>query len=146
MVRKVNNKLKESMLKENADGVKIFADTCYIDALVDSYEEGEGEFITSWTIDLLGEYDNLQEIIDELCDNDSIYSNDLNNYVFLDGRLCSDVTTNSDYEKPSEDELERFRNSEIDLCVLHIDIPLEVGMKPHTMTEEEAEKYGVEVY
>ena len=38
MVRKVNNKLKESMLKEDANGVKIFADTCYIDALVDSYE------------------------------------------------------------------------------------------------------------
>ena len=146
MVRKVNNKLKESMLKEDANGVKIFADTCYIDAIVDSYEEGEGEFITSWTIDLSGEYNNLQELIDELHDNYDVCSTDLRNYVFLDGRLCTDATVNNDYEEPSADELERFRNSEIDLCVLHIDIPLEVGMKPHTMTEEEAEGYGVSIY
>ena len=142
MVRKI----KESKLRENINGVKIFADTCYIDAYEDGYETGEGKYIEEWTESLSGEYNNLQELIDELHDINEFCTTDLKNYVYFDGRLITDATTNRDYEKPTEDELEKFKNSEINLCVLHVDIPLEVGMKPHTMTEDEAEKYGVEVY
>lgn len=146
MVKRINKKLKESKLKENANNIKIFADTCYIEAYEDGYETGEGEYIEEWTESLSGEYNNLQELIDELHDINDIYSNDLNNYVFIDGRLSSDTTTNSEYEEPTQNELNKFKNSEINLCVLHIDVPLEVGMKPHRMTEEEAENYGLSVY
>lgn len=45
MVKRINKKLKESKLKENANNIKIFADTCYIEAYEDGYETGEGEYI-----------------------------------------------------------------------------------------------------
>ena len=146
MVKRINKKLKESKLKEAINGVKIFADTCYIEAYEDGYETGEGDYIEEWQESLSGEYNNLQELVNELHLINDKYSNDLSNYIFMDGHLYTDVTTNMDYTEPTEDELDKFTKSEINLCVLHIYIPLEVGMKPHRMTEDEAEKYGVEVY
>ena len=144
MVKKITNRKRN--INESIDNLKIFADICYIDVYEDGYETGEGKYIEQWTESLSGEYNNLQELIDELHDINEFCTTDLGNYVFFDGRLCTDATTNRDYEEPTEDELEKFKSGEINLCLIHIDIPLEVGVKPHTMTDAEAEQFGAEVY
>ena len=144
MVRKI----KESKLREDVNVTKIYANCYNVEVYETNYETGEGEYIDDWQEPLnSNDYNDLQELVNELHRISSVFPKDLSNYFFSEGFLCADIITNNDYRKPTKAELEYFKNNEINLCVLHVYIRLDVEvMKLHKMTEEEAKQYGVKVY
>lgn len=119
---------------------------CYVDVLVDSYEQGEGEQVNSWTFQVADGFQSAQELINDIADSSGIFSDDINDYVVLDSSLQTDATVNAENEIPTEEELEAWKRGELELYVAHLWVRLQVGSKTHDMTEDEAEAFGLSVY
>lgn len=119
---------------------------CYVDVMVDSYEQGEGEQVNSWTFQVADGFRTAQELIDDIAESSGIFSNDINDYVVLDSSLQTDATVNAENDIPTEEELEAWKRGELELYVAHLWVRLQVGSKTHDMTEDEAEAFGLSVY
>lgn len=119
---------------------------CYVDVMVDSYEQGEGEQVNSWTFQVADGFRTAQELIDDIAESSGIFSNDINDYVVLDSSLQTDATVNAENDIPTEEELEAWKRGELELYVAHLWVGLQVGSKTHDMTEDEAEAFGLSVY
>lgn len=119
---------------------------CYVDVMVDSYEQGEGEQVNSWTFQVADGFRTAQELIDDIAESSGIFSNDINDYVVLDSSLQTDATVNAENGIPTEEELEAWKRGELELYTAHLWVRLQVGSKTHDMTEDEAEAFGLSVY
>ena len=141
--------VKASSIMSAADtsNLRIFVPSdCYVDVLVDSYEQGEGEQVNSWNFVIADSFKTAQELIDDIAESSFIFSNDINDYVFLDGSLQTDATVNADNDIPTQEELEAWKRGELELYVAHLWVRLDVGATTHMMTEDEAEAFGLSVY
>ena len=114
----------------------------YVEVYEDSCELGEGEFSDSWEFSIGTQFDNSQEMIDDISDSVGIFTKNLSDYVFLDGSLQTDATVNEFNEIPTDEEVEAWTRGEIKLYVAHLWIGLEVGGGSHQMTDDEAEAFG----
>lgn len=119
---------------------------CYVDVMVYSYEQGEGEQVNSWTFQVADGFRTAQELIDDIAKSSGIFSNDINDYVVLDSSLQTNATVNAENDIPTEEELEAWKRGELELYVAHLWVRLQVGSKTHDMTEDEAEAFGLSVY
>lgn len=141
--------VKASRIMGAADtsNLRIFVPSnCYVDVVVDSYEQGEGEQVNSWNFAIADSFKTAQELIDDIAESSFIFSSDINDYVFLDGSLQTDATVNGDNDIPTQEELEAWKRGELELYVAHLWVRLDVGASTHMMTEDEAEAFGLSVY
>lgn len=118
----------------------------YVEVYEDSYEQGEGEFSDSWEFRIDTQFDNSQEMIDDISDSVGIFTKNLSDYVFLDGSLQTDATVNEFNEIPTDEEVEAWTRGEKKLYVAHLWVGLEVGGGSHQMTDDEAEAFGFSLY
>lgn len=119
---------------------------CYVDVMVDSYEQGEGEQVNSWTFQVDDAYSSGQALINSIADASGIFSDNIDDYVVLDSSLQTDVTVNAYNEIPTEEELEAWKRGELELYVAHLWVRLQVGSATHDITDEEAEAFGLSIY
>lgn len=128
--------------------MKIIAKTMWIDIYEDSWEEGEGNHVNGWTENISGEYKSIDEVIQEIKDTMYGLLDDytIKNFIYIDGRICTDVQVNNDNEEPSETEYDAWKKGEETLYIMRIDVPLKVVSDIHDLTEDEAEELGIPLY
>lgn len=119
---------------------------CYVDVVVDDYEQGEGEQVNSWTFQVADGFQTAQELINDIAASSGIFSNDINDYVVLDSSLQTSAFVNADNDIPTESEVEAWKRGELELYSAHLWVRLQVGSATHDMTEDEAEAFGLSVY
>lgn len=113
----------------------------------DSYDKGEGAYVNSWDMRIKGKtFKSLTDIINAASKEDYVFSNDKQNWVYMDGRLLTDAQVNVDNEEPDTDEYEQWKRGDLMLYIAHLDIGVEVYDAVHDLTEEEAEAEGFEIY
>lgn len=113
----------------------------------DSWEEGELDYVTRYSIDSLEgqEFEDIDSLIKAIADESFIFTADKDDYVYIDGRIDTDATVNADTELPSEEEYEAWKQGKLMLYTAHLFCGLEMVPKgyKHDMTEEEAESFGL---
>lgn len=128
---------------------KIRVDYATVEVSEDSYNEGELDYVNSWTIDsLVGKtFNNVDELIKAINNAEWVFSDNKSDYVYIDSRIDTDATVNVDNEEPSEYEYEAWKRGELMLYNAHLMVG--VTMVPtgleHDMTEEEAESFGLDI-
>ena len=126
-------------------GMKIYVDgKAVVDVYEDDYNEGEGDYVNGWDFDIRGAYDTIQQLVNKLAEYG--FSENPDDYVFLDGTIQSDAFQDADGMEPSDADIEAWKRGEIQLYNAHLVLPLGVGSAIHQMTEEEAEAFGLSVY
>lgn len=142
--------IKSSTITAAADisGAKIIIrDPAFVDITEDDYEHGASTQITnSWDFDVRGEYDTLQELVDAIANNSYVFSNNIADYYYLDGRLGTSATVDVDNDIPSDSQIEAWKRGEETLYIADLYLALEVGGGSHEMTEDEAEAFGLSIY
>lgn len=128
-------------------GYRIRIKYAEVEVCEDSYEEGELNYVNSWDIDSLKhqEFDDINSLIEAIADASYIFTADKGDYVYIDGRIDTDATVNSDNELPSDEEYAAWRRGELMLYNAHLMVGLEMVPNgyTHDMTEEEAEAFGL---
>lgn len=129
------------------EGSKILVKWCTVDVHEDDYEEGEGDYVQSYDLDLKGTYDSIQALIRDIS-RQSVFPDSIKDYVFFDangGEITSDVTVNNDNYEPSSKEVKAWERGELTLYSARLSCGIELVItKP--MTNEDAEEMGLEVY
>lgn len=122
-----------------------------VEVYEDSYEDGEGEYVNSWSIDgLKGKtFSNVDELTAAINEASyDVFSANKSDYVYIDGRIDSDAEVDVDNYVPSEEQYAEWKAGEIMLYVARLSVG--VSMIPvgydHEMTPEEAAAFGLEVY
>lgn len=129
---------------------KIRVDYAEVEVYEDSYEEGEGAYVNSWDIDALKgmTFDTAEDLVKAIAKNSWVFSEDLADYVYIDGRIDTDATVDVNNETPSDADFVAWRKGELMLYNAHL--LCGVTMVPtgteHEMTPEEAEAFGLSVY
>ena len=144
----INSSTRYNSITAAADitNLKIIVDGVgYVEVLEDGYETGEGEYVKEWTFDISGTYNNMQEVVDAIA-NEVGTTNDVEDYVYIDGRIDTDMEQNAEGLRPTDAEYEAWRRGEETLYVAHISVYLNVGAEIHEMTEDEAEAFGLPLY
>ena len=112
-----------------------------VDVYEDIYDEGEGAYVNGWNMSIKGNaYKSLTDIIKAVSIEDPIFSDDKQNWVYMDGRLLTDAEVNADNEEPDDDEYEQWGNGDLMLYVARLDIGIDVYDEAYELTEEEAEE------
>ena len=117
----------------------------YVDISEDDYEQGVGSYVNQWDFDVRGEYASAQELIKTIADNSYVFSENIEDYYFLDGSLHTSATVDVDNDIPTEDQIEAWKRGEEMLYIADLYLPLEVG-SVRDMTDEEAEAFGLSIY
>ena len=118
---KKENKIMRKSIRESIDKDTLYAVKGDITVYEDSYEEGEGDYVQSYPLDIRGEY-SLKDLMKQL----SYYgfSDDPKDYMFWDengfSEIMSDCTQNDDGEEPSKSEIEQWEKGEITLYVARL--------------------------
>lgn len=108
-------------LKESIDKDTLFAIDGDITVYEDSYEEGEGDYVNHYNLDIRGKY-SFKDLMKQL----SYYgfSNNPKDYFFGDingySSIESDCMQNADGEEPSKSEIEAWKKGEITLYNAHL--------------------------
>ena len=118
----------------------------YAEVYEDSYEQGEGDYVNTWDLDVRGTYKTFQELIDAIENQSYCFTSDPKNYVFLDGTIQTDAIVDEDNDEPNSRQLDAWKRGEYTLYVARLVLPVEVGMASHEMTEDEAEMFGISIY
>lgn len=117
----------------------------YVDVSEDDYEQGVGNYVNQWDFDVRGEYASAQELVKAIANKSYVFSENIEDYYFLDGSLHTSATVDGYNYIPTEDQIEAWKRGEEMLYIADLYLPLEVG-SVHDMTDEEAETFGLEVY
>lgn len=138
---------KRRSLKENTSGIsQILVENGIITMDVDDYEEGLVEFVIDWNIDVRGKYRTIQDFIkavdreQPLGDNTSADSWTYDSY---NKTLVTDVLTDRDGIPANNDDIEEWKNGEIDLYNCHIEIPVTLIVE-RDITEDDADVLGID--
>ena len=129
------------------DGIKILVTSkAMVDVAVDDYEQGEGDFVNSWDFKIPSDYDSAEDLVYAIARNSGVFSDKVEDYVFLDGSIQTDALVNNDNEEPSKAEIEAWKNGEETLYNAHLYLSVSCVMDEHEMTDDEAEAFGFPVY
>lgn len=129
---------------------KIRVDYAGVEVYEDTYNEGEGDYVNYWEVDVAGRtFNNVDELVAAVNKASyGVFSADKGDYVYIDGRIDTDAEVDVDNDTPSDEQYEEWKAGEIMLYVARLAIG--VTMVPdgydHEMTEEEAESFGLPVY
>ena len=141
------NKRRAITAAEGLNDMKIIVKSkAYVDIAVDDYEQGALNLVNSWDFDVRGEYDTLQELIDRIADESYIFSNNIADYYYMDGRIGTSAMVDADNSVPTDGQYEAWKRGEENLYIADLYLSLEVGGGSHEMTEEEAEAFGLALY
>lgn len=127
---------------------KIRVDYAEVDVYVDSWDEGELDYVNSWDLnhELANKtFNNVDDLVKAVAKVSFCFSDDKGDYGYVDGNIDTDATVNNDNEEPSGEEYEAWKRGDIILYNAHLRIGVTmvpVGMD-HKMTEEEAESFGL---
>lgn len=145
---KIVSNHNQQSVKAAADtaGMMIYAGSGQVEIYEESYTEGEGDLITTWDFPLKGQYANAQELVNDIAESSGIFSNKLEDYVYLDGTLQTSALVSLENDEPTEEELAAWQNDEFELYSQNLILPVEVGSGTHEMTEDEAKAFGISIY
>lgn len=135
--------LKEGMLPDN---MKILAGRGWVTMHVDDYENGEGEFVNEWDIDVRGTYNNMHELIKAISSAQDV-SDKLDDWGIMEdnGTICTNLLTDKDGIMASQAEIESWQRGEQTLYIVDVMIPVEVVAK-RDITADDAEALGIQVW
>ncbi|MBP5433695.1 hypothetical protein [Ruminococcus sp.] len=145
---KIVSNHNQQFVKAAADiaGMMIYASSGQVEIYEESYTEGEGDLITTWDFPLKGQYANAQELVNDIAESSGIFSNKLEDYVYLAGTLQTSALVSLENDEPTEEELAAWQNDEYELYSQNLILPVEVGSGTHEMTEDEAKAFGISIY
>jgi hypothetical protein len=128
------------------DGAKIRIDSIYVDVYEDSYEEGEGRNVNSYSRnELVGKILNPKDLIKFL--NDELYtSDDPSDYSIMDGAIFTSQLVDVDGSKASQSEIERWKKGDFELFSENIRIAISVVYPTETTDEELSKLTGIGLY
>lgn len=113
----------------------------------DSYEEGEGNLVTSWDDSLKGNI--LSEVLEKSVS--SAFGEEYNpeNWLFWTENgypeFMTDVQVNTDYEVPSSKEYEEWKKGKLDLYIAHVSVKVNKYISSNDTLKEEAERLDIEI-
>lgn len=128
--------------------MKIRINYAEIEITVDNYEHGEGETINAYSLNyaLKGKtFETAGELVKAINDAEPALSDNVGDYVFIDGRIDTDALVNDDNERPEAGELEAWKAGKTNLYNLHLFVGLSL-VEEREFTETDAEKHGIEIY
>ncbi len=130
--------------------MKILVKLADVQVSIDDFEKGETDFVNSWVLDSLTgkRFDTVQELVEEINKDFPIFSNNIDDYIFIDGRIDTDAFVNADNDEPTPCEIEAWKVGKITLYNAHLFINLAIVPDEYEreFTEADAEKYGVSIY
>ena len=102
--------------RESADDTLFILSGAEVEVYEDSYEEGEGDYVNGYSVDIHGRY-TLKELMKEL--SSWGFSDNPKDYMWWDengySELMTDVNLCEDGTKPSKSKLELWKNGEFQL-------------------------------
>lgn len=133
-------------------------DYAEVEVCEDSYDKGEGDYVNSWSIPGLSgkEYDSLQELVSAIHEADYVFSNNIENYTYIDHRIDTDAEVDVDNCEPSEADYQMWRNGDLMLYVAHLCVGVTVNEYRYInckldeeitreLTEEDVEDTGMNI-
>lgn len=145
MVNKL--RLRESRnrrLSESLEGSVIIAKRADVDIHVDDYNEGEGEYIQSFNLRLKGEYNSIDSLIKDICDEFGERECNLGNFVFYEEQsaIGTNFLVNDDNWVADEMEIEAWKNGSETLYIADVYVPVQVATKSRDMTYDDVKDMG----
>lgn len=117
-----------------------------VEICVDDYEQGEGEFVNFWDLDVRGVYDTMEDLINRINKESYCFTNKLENYIYCDNSIQTDSLVDNENLLPSESQIQRWKEGKETLYNAHLSLLLCTIGDIHNMTEDEARKFGLEIY
>lgn len=129
-----------------------------VEVCEDLYDEGEGNYVNSWEIQELNgrEYEDIRDLLDDIAEYSDIFTSDMDDYVYIDGRIDTDATVDVDNNIPNAAQIQMWRNGEEKLYVAHLCCGISVKetkysysnrrfreSTKHELTEDEAMGVGI---
>lgn len=130
----------------SSGNVKIRIDSINVDVYEDSYEEGEGKFVNSYTrTDFKGELVSPHQLIPIL--HEQVYlSNDPSDYSIYEGVIFTSQLITRNGDTASESEKERWKKGDLELFSENTNIKVSI-VYPTKFTDEELSKLtGIGLY
>ena len=122
----------------------------YIEMYEADFDNGEGNLVQEYE---LGGYSarckNAQEVIDVIRKQSSgVWSKDIEDYYFINGRLETDRLTTEEGWTPTKEQENLWRKGKLMLydTRLVVDLLVVPDDQGHEMTDEEADEYGFNIY
>lgn len=145
MVNKL--RLRESRkrrLRESLEGSVITAKRADVDIHVDDYNEGEGEHIQSFDLRLKGEYNSIDSLIKDICDEFGESECNLGNFVFYEEQsaIGTNFLVNADNWVADEREIEAWKNGREALYIADVYVPVQVTTKSRDITYDDVKDMG----
>ena len=119
----------------------IVSEKGYVDVFKDSYENGQGSYVSSWEFDVRGEYDTFEELVSAI-DNVLYFGLTSNDYVFVNGSIESTASVDANHYPADDNDFELFKRGELDLYIADVYLAVNVG-DTHVMTYDEAASFGI---
>lgn len=115
----------------------------FVDITEDDYEQGALDFVNQWDFDVRGTYDTLDELLSAL-NRELPWKVDADNVSFYDGYLRTEAMVDNDNYQADDSDIESWKRGETKLYIADAYVPILVG-DVHTMTDKEAEEFGITV-
>jgi len=127
-------------------GAKIRVDSVSIDVYEDSYEEGEGKNVNSYSRnELEGKILNPNQLVKFL--HDELYTSDEpTNYSILDNAIFTSQLVDEDGSKASESEIDQWKKGNLNLYSENIRIGVSIIFPTETTDEELSKLTGIGLY
>lgn len=135
---------KNRRLRESLEGSVIIAKRADVDIHVDDFKEGEGEYIQSFNLRLNGEYNSIDSLIKDICDEFGERECSLGNFVFYEEQsaIGTNFLVNDDNWVADEMEIEAWKNGSETLYIADVYVPVQVATKSRDMTYDDVKDMG----
>lgn len=120
-------------------------DYANVDIHVDSYTEGELEYIQSFDLQITGTYNTMDDVLEAIENTYMGFTSEQKNYCYIDGRIDTDSLVNVYNNEADETEIEEWKKGELTLYNAHLMCGISVISDEHELSEKEAEALGFEV-
>lgn len=120
-------------------------DYANVDIHVDSYTEGELEYIQTFDLPITGTYDTMDDVLKAIENTYMGFTSDPKNYCYIDGRIDTDSLVDVNNYEADEDDIELWKKGELTLYNAHLMCGMSVISDEHELSENEAEELGFEI-
>ena len=121
-----------------------------VEVYQDVYDQGEKDYVNSWSIDEIKgmTFKTAADLVQAINYYSGIFSDKIEDYVYIDGRIDTDAFVNEDNDEPTPAEIQIWRNGELMLYNAHLLVGLCLVPENYEedFTEERAEEYGFSIY
>lgn len=114
----------------------------YVECYESDYDEGEGNYVTTWDFDVRGEYDTAQDLIKAIVKCTGLFDFGIEEFGFIDGAISTTDLVDGESMLADKKQIELWKKGELKLYDAVMYLPLECVMDKHAMTEDEAEEFG----